>query len=155
MSFNIDCGRHYHDKQRVASGHTTSNPFIAGDIMNIYRESPLPGIYTKLPFIREGKAAFVNCTADIGLIRFFRDCAEQKRCVSELYPKNLIVVKADIPSGVISSRKFSGEVIDWFLYFWKPGDKHHASEQSKHRPFEAVDLERAGIDTDYLFSISE
>lgn len=141
--------------QSVAPSHKTLNIFTKGNIMNIYRNNALPGIYVELPFIRVSNGGFVDSTADIGLIRFFRECAEGKRCISELNSENLIVVKVDVPFKVINNKERSGEIIEWFFYFWKPGDKTHVSEPGKRRPFEAVDLESAGINVDYLFSIAD
>lgn len=155
MSFNIDFGRHYHDKQHVAQGHKNFNHFTIGDTMHIFRSKSIPNIYTEIPFIREGKGAFVDLPSDTDRISFFRECAEGKRCISDLDTQNRIIIMVKVPSEVINGKEHTGEIVEWLFYFWKPGDKKHASEPGKYRPFEGVDLERAGIGMDYLFSISE
>jgi len=155
MNFNIDCSKHYHDNQHVGRSHKNFNLFIIGDTMHIFRSKTIPNIYTELPFIREGKGAFVDSAADTDRISFFQECAEGKRCISELDTQNRIIIMVKIPSEVINSQEHSGEAVEWSIYYWKPGDKHHTSEPGKHRPFEAVDLERAGISREYLFSVSD
>lgn len=142
-------------KQSVTPDHKTSKTFTKGDMMEIYRRNSLPGIYAELPFIRMGGCAFIDSSDDIGVVRFLWDCAAGNRCISELDAGNFIFVKADVPSLLFNNKEFSGEFVEWLIYFWKSGDKHHVSEPGKHRPFEAVDLESAGISISYLFSIAD
>lgn len=123
--------------------------------MNIYRKNPIGNIYAGLPFVRVGKGAFVDSTADIAYIKLFQECAEGKRCISEMETQNRIIIKVDVPSEVLNSNKHSGEVVEFFIYYWTPADKHHVSDPGRHLPFEAVSLKKAGIDTDYLLSISD
>jgi len=124
-------------------------------VMEILRREPAPGIYAEMSFVRVGNGALVDSPDDSGLIELFRECAEGKRCISELDSDNLIVVKVDVPARVLKSRKHSYGVIEWLFYSWKPRDMYHVGDPDKHRPFEAVSLEAAGIDTDYLVSIAD
>ena len=123
--------------------------------MEIYRKSAISDTYAELPFVRLGNGSFVDSLDDSGLIKLFRECAEGRSCISELDSENLIMVKVDVPSRVINSKEHSGEIVEWLFYFWKPRDKQHVSDFFKHWPYEAVNLENAGIDTDFLVSIAD
>ena len=117
--------------------------------MEIYRKEPLPRIFAELPFVREGLGSFVDSFDDIQHVELFRDIVRGKRCVSELDTDNRIVAKIEMSPEMVERAGTSGEIITWRYFYWKPHDVSHVCEPGKPRPYEAVSVEDAGLDSPF------
>ena len=119
--------------------------------MEILRKEPLPRIYAELPFVRENRGGFVDSPGDVRRLELLQDIVKGKRCVSELDTDNRIVAKIEVSPEIVERAGTSGEIITWRYFYWKPHDASHVCEPGKPRPYEAVSVEDAGLDS--MFSL--
>lgn len=122
--------------------------------MDLYRSGPVPKAYSNLDFVREGNGMFTDSSQDMGRIEFFQSVAKGEKCLSELDSEFCMVVKADVPSDVLSSKGKSEKLFKWKFYYYKPHDAFHSLSPGRPLPCEAVGLEEAGIERSFLSSLA-
>ncbi|WP_417389829.1 hypothetical protein [Gimesia sp.] len=122
-------------------------------VIEIYRKKQLPVIYTKLKFVRvSNRGPLSDCQADIWLIRQVQKVVRGEACLSELESKHNHLIKAEFPSDILSLNGLSGGLINWKYFSWKRWD--YESLETGLEPAEAVPIKDAGIDIQYLYSLS-
>ena len=119
--------------------------------MDVYRQKPLPVIYTRLNFVRAPSSVGIvaDCPEDLPRLRKLQSIVAGDICVSEIEWDHAFFVKLDIPHDIVTLDGTSDAVIRWRIFHWKVYDAE-SLVRDDHNPAEAVSLESAGIDTDFL-----
>ena len=123
--------------------------------MDVYRQRPLPVIYTRLDFVRAPSSVglVADCPEDMPRLRKLQRIVAGDICVSEIEWDYAFFVKLDIPHDIVTLDGTSDAVIQWRIFHWKAYDAE-SLVRGDHNPAEAVSLESAGIDTDFLDSLA-
>ena len=123
--------------------------------MDVYRQKPLPVIYTRLDFVRAPSSVGIvaDCPEDLARLRKLQSIVAGDICVSEIEWAYAFFVKLDIPRCIEKLDGTSDAVIQWRIFHWKVFDAE-SLVRDDHSPAEAVSLESAGIDTDFLDSLA-
>lgn len=123
--------------------------------MDVYRQNPLPVIYTRLDFIRAPSSVGViaDCPEDLPRLRKLQSIVAGDTCVSEIEWEYAFFIKLNIPHHIVTLNGTSDAVIQWRVFHWKVYDAESLVRDT-HNPAEAVSLESAEIDNEFLNSLA-
>ena len=121
--------------------------------MNVYRNKPIPVIYTKLKFVRESaRCCFRDAPEDVMFLKKVQNIAAGHACISTLEASYQFIIKAELPDNILEYTGITGDAITWKMYHWKLWDVE--SLITEIEPAEAVQLENAGINSCHLESLA-
>ncbi len=121
--------------------------------MNIIRTSPIPAIYTHLPFVRyRGPCILADLPEDLPLLQQLQGVAAGHACVSVLESPHELFVQASFPDDILSRSGETDDVIEWQCCCWTLWDAESLITSSQ--PVEAVDPTSVGIDPFLLESLA-
>jgi len=121
--------------------------------MDVYRQSPVPVIYTQLEFVRAPSTCLLaDCADDLTLLNLLQRVAAGHACVSELESPHTLILKAEFPDDILDRSGTTGEVIEWRVFQWKLWDAESLVTHSQ--PAEAVHPTNAGITPEFLNSLA-
>ena len=121
--------------------------------MNVYRNNPIPTIYSRLQFVRKSSpCALADCSEDLPRLQKLQQIVAGDACISEIEWSYGLFIKAEIPDDVLMAKGTSDAVIKWIVFYWKLWDA--GSLVTGQRPAEAVPITNAGISTDFLDSLA-
>ena len=122
--------------------------------MDVYRQKPIPVIFTELPFVRRSDpSCFVDSLEDISTLHELQSVATGKHCVSVLEDRHAFVIKCVLPDDILERNGTTHDLLARHCFFWKMSDIETIFTGSE--PAEAVSLKEAGIYTAYLRSIAQ
>lgn len=149
--------------------------------MDVYRQRPVPVIYTQLPFVRPVRKVVADEPEYIEQLDLLRTVGCGANCVSELEQADQLMVKCVIPDSILDARGTTGQFIGWQYYYWKLYDvqywehveffvRHTTAEEERLiwdigpaeellirrvGPGGAVPLEKAGIRASFLETMAD
>ena len=105
--------------------------------MDILRVTPVPALYTCLPFVRRSaEILFADTADDMGILRGLQRVASRLACPSTLEASHQLIVGVRLPEHVLSLSGASGTAVAWRTLHWKLWDAE--CFVTGERPAEAV-----------------
>ena len=124
-----------------------------------YRKTPVPLLYTKLPFVRVCRPMYGDCAHDPGLVDDLILVARGVKCPTLLEMQDELIIRCDIPDFVLEPNGTRDSFLHcWQCFHWKVHDVawwflHGVRLADVPCPSQTMSLEEAGITSEALGAI--
>jgi hypothetical protein len=132
---------------------TRPNNHLNLGYMDIHRKTGISEKFAGIPFVRKDTRVFDDAVKNMDLIRRFYDCGEGLADISDFDTEERIVLKIEVPQELFVYDNYTDKPVVWHMYSLKRHDADKIPCPDGRKPYEAVDLEEAGISQAYIESL--